>query len=57
MTESNPVINVFITDEFEITYKLEFDNYKDFNKELKKWLKANETGSTPLYTIKIDFLG
>ena len=58
MSENNtPIIKVIITDELTISYTLYFNDYKTFNKELKSWLKSNENGETPLYEIKIDFLG
>ena len=48
--------NIIITDELGFNYNLKFDNYNSVLKEIKKWLKANDLGETPIYIIKIEIL-
>lgn len=42
-----------ITDEL-FSYNLEFNDSKAVLAEIKKWLKYNDSGETPLYRIELE---
>lgn len=42
------------TDELGCAFILTFADYKAVLTEIKKWLKANDSGETPLYKIELE---
>lgn len=43
-----------ITDELGFNYNFEFSDYKLVLAEIKKWLKNNDSGETPIYNIALE---